>query len=143
MPKVRARQLGVFLHLAQASGRRQRPLMRGRMLVLAGSLAAEMGLPSVAAYCRDHILRQNPRHLVRRWPTLGVALEQGEFQVFRKQVQRRYSAEKAERMLDSLGLLMARERDTYYSDGEYAAAILGTTESELDRLYPAGNSERS
>ena len=53
------------------------PLMRSRMLVLAGSLAAELELPSVAAYCRDQILRQNPRHLVRRWPTLGVALEHG------------------------------------------------------------------
>jgi hypothetical protein len=109
--------------------------MRSRMLVLAGALAAELGLHSVADYCRDHILRQNPRHLVRRWPTLGVALEQGEFQAFLKQVQRRYPAEKAERMLDSLGLLMARERDTYYSDAEYAAAILGMTPTELDGLY--------
>jgi hypothetical protein len=106
------------------------------MLVLAGSLAAEIGLPTIAAYCRDHILRQNPRHLVRRWPTLGNALEHREFRSFLKQVQRRYPAEKAERILDSLGMLMARERDTYYSDGEYAAAILGTTESELKRLYP-------
>ena len=31
--------------------------MRDRMLVLGGSVAAELGLHSLAAYCRDEILR--------------------------------------------------------------------------------------
>ena len=109
--------------------------MRDRMLVLAGVLASEIGLPSVADYCRDHVLRHNPRHLIRRWPTITAALEDEDFRLFMKQVRRRYPAEKAERMLDTFGLVMARERDTYYTDAEYAAAILGTTPAELDRLY--------
>ena len=40
--------------------------------------------------------------------------------------------EKAERMLSSLGIEMARERDTYYSDREYAAALLGVSPHVLD-----------
>ncbi len=142
MPRVHSRQLGIFLHLAQACRRRQRPLMRDRMLVLAGVLAAEIGLPSVANYCRDHILQHNPRHLVRRWPNLAEALEDEDFRFFLKQVRRRYPTEKAERMLDSLGLVMARERDVYYSDVEYAAAILGMTPVELDRLYGHANPDQ-
>lgn len=135
MPKVQTRQLGVFLHLAQAWNRRRRPLMRDRMLVLAGALASEIGLSSVAEYCRYHVLQHNPHHLIRRWPTLMAALEDEDFQSFLKQVRRRYPAEKAERILDNLGLTMARERDAYYSDSEYAAAILGMTPAELDRLH--------
>jgi hypothetical protein len=30
---------------------------------------------------------------------------------------------------------MAHERETYYSDNEYAAALLGTTPSELEKMF--------
>jgi hypothetical protein len=107
------------------------------MLVLGGCLAAELGLHSLAAYCRDEILRHNPKHLIRRWSTVSIALADEEFLVFLKQMRRRYPTERAERMLDVMGLDMARERETYYTDAEYAAAILGTTPNELDRRFPA------
>ena len=138
MSAVPVHQLGVYLHLAQASKRGRRLLMRDRMLVLGGSLAAELGLHSLAAYCRDEILRHNPKHLIRRWATVALALDDDDFLVFLKQVRRRYPSERVERMLDSMGLDMARERETYYTDAEYAAAILGTTPNELARRFPAG-----
>ncbi|MDG2384667.1 MAG: hypothetical protein P8N76_23560 [Pirellulaceae bacterium] len=127
--------LGVYLHLAQASLRGKRPLMRDRMLVLASVIAAELGLGSIAAYCRDEILQNNPRHIVRRWPSVVIALSDEDFQAFLKQIRRRYPAERAERMLDALGFVMGQERETYYSDAEYAAAILGTTPDELDQRF--------
>lgn len=127
--------LGVYLHLAQASLRGQRPLMRDRMLVLAGVIATEIGLTSIAAYCRDEILRHNPRHIVRRWPSVAIALADEDFLAFLKQIRRRYPTERAERMLDALGFVMGQERETYYSDAEYAAAILGTTPDDLDRRF--------
>jgi hypothetical protein len=126
-------QLGVYLHLAQASRRRRRPLVRDRMLLLAGVVAANMRLDPVAAYCRQTILQHNPQHLVGRWTSLTEALADEEFLAFLKQVRRKYPPEKAERMLASLGLEMARERDAYYSDLEYAAAILGVTPHELQQ----------
>jgi hypothetical protein len=126
-----AHQLGVYLHLAQASLRRRRPYVRDRLLLLAGVTAANMQLDPVAAYCRRMILQHNPQHVVGHWPSLGQALVDDEFLTLLRQVRRKYPPEKAERMLDSLGLQMGREREAYYSDLEYAAAILGVKPGEL------------
>jgi len=117
--------LGLFLHLAKAAQRRNQPHACGRLLVLAGVIAARMELDRVAAYCRHLILEHNPAHMLRRWTTLSAALEDSDFLHLLKQLQRRYPQEKAERMLATLGIEMARERDTYYGDEEYAAALLG------------------
>ena len=124
-------QLGVYLHLAQASLRRRRPLVRDRMLLLAGVTAANMRLESLAAYCRHAILQHNPQHLVKRWPSLPEALVDDEFLAFLRQVRRKYPPEKAERLLATLGVEMARERDAYFGDLEYAAAILGMETDQL------------
>ena len=128
-------QLGMYLHLARASQQRQRPLVRDRLLVLAGAIAVEMGLNGIAAYCRQQILDHNPRHFVGHWPSLQLALPDEEFQSHRRQLLRRFPQEKVEQMLDSLGIQMAREREVYFSDYEYAAAILGTTPQALDALF--------
>ena len=125
-------QLGVYLHLAQASLRRRRPLVRDRMLLLAGVTAANMQLPALAAYCRHEILRHNPQHLVRRWATLPEALVDEDFLSLLRQLRRKYPLEKTERLLDALGVDMAREREAYYSDLEYAAAILGIAPDDLE-----------
>ncbi len=101
------------------------------MLLLAGVTAANMQIESLAAYCRHAILQHNPQHIVRRWPSLPEALVDEEFLAFLKQVRRKYPPEKAERLLDTLGVELARDRDAYYSDLEYAAAILGIEPEEL------------
>ena len=130
-------QLGLYLHLARASQQRRRPLIRDRLLVLAGVIAAELDLHTVAAHCRQQVLDHNPRHFVRHWPHFASALADEEFQSQLRQLQRRYPREKAEQMLDSLGIQMAREREAYFSDYEYAAAILGQSTDELDARYSA------
>lgn len=126
-----AYQLGVYLHLAQASKRRRRPLVRDRMLLLAAAVAANMRLTKLTAYCRQEILEHNPRHLVGQWETVEEALLQDEFLGLLKQVRRKYSVERSERLLESLGIEIANERDTYYRDEEYAAAILGLDPKQL------------
>lgn len=123
--------LGMYLHLARASERRGRLHVRDRLLLLAAVIAARMELATVAAYCRQQILRHNPRHMVRRWNVMDDAIDDADFQHLLKQVQRQYPQEKAERMLQLLGIEMAQERDAYYSDEEYAAALLGTTPDAL------------
>jgi hypothetical protein len=120
------RVLGMYLHLARASKLRQQPLVRAKLLVLAGVQAEEMGLDDISALCRHRILSQNPRHLVRKWPTMHEALSAEPFQTHLKQLRRRYSQEKAEHMLQSLGIEMGQERAAYFSDAEYAAALLDT-----------------
>ncbi len=127
--------LGLYLHLAHASQQRRRPLVRDKLLLLAGVIAARMELPHIDALCRQRILENNPGHMIRRWPSFANALEESDFLALLRQAQRRYPLEKAERMLATLGIDMAREREAYYSDNEYAAALLGATPEELEERF--------
>ncbi len=134
--------LGMYLHLARASRLRRQPLVRAKLLILASVQADEMGLDQIAALCRHRVLAQNPRHLVRRWPTVGEAVRTEAFQSHVKQLRRRYSPEKVEHMLASLGIEMGRERAAYFSDTEYAAALLDTRPEAIDDVLsqPLGRS---
>ncbi len=121
------RILGMYLHLARASQLRRQPLVRDRMLVLAGVTAAEMGLQDISAECRQRVLTHNSQHLLRDWPTVQAALADQRFQTYVQRLQRRFSPEKAEHMLDALGVEWVNERAAYYTDQEYAAALLAGT----------------
>ena len=138
MPDIE--NLAVYLHLARASELRRRLLVRDRLLVIAGALACEVGLPRIAALCRAKILEHNPAHLVRRWRDFVTAIGDSEFQQYHKQLARRFPAEKAEQMLQSLGIEWANERAAYFDDEEYAASIWGLTSGELDALFPPPDS---
>ena len=124
--------LGIFLHLARASAQRRRPQVRDRLLVIAGAIASQLGLAKIAARCRDRILANNPHHMLRNWHSYSVALQDPDFLHLLKQLQRRYPLEKAERLLASLGIDLARERAAYYSDEEYAAALLHAIPASSD-----------
>lgn len=126
--------LGLYLHLAQASRKRNRPHVADRFFVLSGVIASRMELRHIAAYCRQLILLNNPNHMVRRWPTMEEALEDSDFLHLLRRQQRRYPQERAERLLQTLGIDMALERQTYYSDDEYAAALLGSTPDSIRAL---------
>ncbi len=128
------RILGMYLHLARASQLRRRPMIGDKLLVLAGVQAEEMGLGPISALCRQRVLAHNAHHLVGQWPTLTDALVDDEFQSYLKQLKRRYSREKIEHMLHSLGIELGRERDAYFTDLEYAAALLDTNPQAIDGL---------
>ena len=129
--------LPIYLHLAAASHRRRRPHVRDRFLLLAAAVAADMQLDPVVRHCRKLVLEHNPKHLVRRWPTIQQALLDDEFLCLLKQLRRRYPQEKAEQLLQSLDIDAQNERRAYYSDYEYAAALLGTTTEALDKDDPS------
>ena len=133
--------LGMYLHLARASGQRQRPLVRDKMLVLAGAVAAERGLEQVAACCRERVLSHNAGHLLGQYPTFAEALQDERFQAFLRKLRRDFPLEKAEHILSSLGIQLAGERETYYTDHEYAASLLGLSTEELDRRFGSGPAE--
>lgn len=61
-----------------------------------------------------------------------------EFQHFLNHLEKRYSPVEAERMMNNLAIDRARERETYYSDEEYAAALLGSSLDQLSERFPAG-----
>lgn len=128
-------RLAIYLHLARASGLRRRLHVRDRLLVLSAVLAVRAGLPRIAEYCRQLVLGHNPQHLIQRWETVTEAADDPEFVHFLRHLERRYPRESAEGMLSSLGVEMARERDTYYDAEEYAAALLGTSPDHLTELF--------
>ncbi len=125
----------LYLHLARASEQRRRPFVRDKLLLIAGAQSVDMGLDQIANYCRHKILAHNPGHLLRRFPTLAAARDDESFLAQLRQAQRAYPREKVEHMLDSLGIEMSRERDTYFTDHEYAASLLGTTPEELEAMF--------
>lgn len=127
--------LALYLHLAQASEKRCRPHVRDRLLVVAAADAARMHLFRISRYCRRRILQHNPRHVIGRWESVEDALEDADFLSVLRSIQRRYPQEKAERLLANLGIERGREREVYYDDEEYAAALLGTTREELEQLF--------
>lgn len=132
--------LGLYLHLAQVSKKRQRPFVRDRLLLLAGVTAVNAGLSTIAACCRDEILQNNPQHMIRRWVSMEDALADLNFRQLVQQNLRRYPLEKAEQMLTSLGIDMSHESESYYSEYEYAAALLGTTPDTLDERFGGNTS---
>lgn len=117
-------EIAVFLQLARASQLRRRPLIRDRMLILAGVAAAQLQLDLLADYCRSEVLKDNPRHLVGHWPTFAEAIIDDDFLALLRQLRRRYPLEKAERLLDALGIDASTEGRHYANVLEYAAAIL-------------------
>jgi hypothetical protein len=127
--------LARYLHLARAAELRRQPLVRDRVLLLAGVIAAQIDLAPIAAACRERILAHNPRHLAARWPTIGEALAHEDFQSLVNQLSTRYGPENVERLVEQLGIERGRERAAYASDGEFAAALLGLDWEELLGRY--------
>lgn len=127
--------LGIYLHLVRASGHRRRPHVRDRLLLVSAEMAERQKLPRIAALCRHQILQHNAHHLIGHWPTVGEALQQPEFQQLLRQVRRRYPLERAEQLLVMLGIELGQERETYFSDEEYAAGLLGYSLERLEQEF--------
>jgi hypothetical protein len=129
--------LADYLHLARGALRRRQPLVRDRALLLAGVIAAQIDLEPIAGGCRAKILTRNPRHLVRRWPTIGQALADEEFQVLINQLSTRYGPERVEQLVKQLGISDEINPTNFASEGEYAAALLDMSWDELVRRFGA------
>jgi hypothetical protein len=133
--------LGTYLHLARAAELRRQPLVRDRVLVLAGVLAARVDLSPIAAACRERILEHNPGHMLARWSTMGEALAHEDFQSLVNQLATRYGPEQVELLVEQLGIERGSERATYASDGEYAAGLLRADWHDLERRFGAAGSD--
>jgi len=103
--------------------------------VLAGVAACRLGWPQLAAGCRTHVLAHNPRHLLRRWPTLDAALDAERFQTYLKHIERQYPPERAEYMLGCLG---QRPLFTGPSALETATAMLAKLAANRPTERPPG-----
>ena len=110
----------LFLRVAQAYKNRLQMSDRDRALVLAGTCAHVMQMPSVAEFCRQLVLQNNQGHMLRKYDSYAHAVEDSDFGVFLKQVRRKLSPERAEAQLIELDY----HCDVRQSDYEQAMPFL-------------------
>ncbi len=132
-------ELSVYLHLARALWRKKKMSDRDRVLILAAVTSELLRMPFISDYCRQLVLENNHGHMLRHWESVADALGDPDFLHFFKQVKRRFPLEKAESLLNEFGVDRANERSTYYSDAEYAAAILDVDLEWLKENYRLDN----
>ena len=132
---VLLKELVLFLRLAQGFKDRLRLQDRDRALVMAASCAELNQMPSVAAFCRKLILQNNHGHMVRRWPTMAVALQESDFMHFLRQVRRKLPIEAAEAQLIEIGYYCDVQRKDYPDDYAYVAAVMGVDSDWLDENF--------
>lgn len=119
-------QLATYLLLSKELWHRLIMMDRDRLLVIAGAVASEMHLESIASYCRFQILEHNQGHMLRKYPSFAVAMSDPDFLFFLKQVRRRFPHERAETLLDEYGLSApAPSRQEFDSDEGYLCTLLG------------------
>lgn len=118
-------ELIVYLRVAQAFKNRLRMSDRDRALVLAGICAALLQMNSIADFCRQLILQNNPGHMLRKYPSFAAALEDEDFEVFLKQVRRKLTLEQAESQIVTLNYECDVLPTDYTTKTEYAAAVMG------------------
>lgn len=100
-----------YATLAHLAEQKQQLGGRGRFLILAGAAACRAGWPEVAARCRDLVLEHNPQHLMRGHATFADALRSPDFQPYLRQLERLCGYERAEHLLDELGMQPDRLAD--------------------------------
>lgn len=119
----------MYLELARAARARNRPWDRDKLLLLAGSAAAERGRHTIASLCRREILAHNHGHLIGQYARFSDALDDERFVRYLNQLHRNYSAERCEHMLASLGIDPAERRNRFADLEEYAAATVAEGEA--------------
>ena len=118
-------ELILNLRLAQAFKTKWRLPDRDRALVLAAVRACELDIPPLAAFCRKLVLQNNHGHMVRKWDSIQLALEDPDFLHFCKQLERKLPVDQAETTLQELGVKCDLVAENFPDDASYAAAVLG------------------
>jgi len=117
--------LAIFLHLARASELRRRWLVRDKLLLMSALQAQSLRLDALANHCRERLLAHNPGHLLGHFLSVEEAGADDRIHLLVQQAERVFSREKAEHMLQTLGIELGRSEATYDSPDEYLQSILG------------------
>lgn len=126
------RELIAYLKLARAFQNQSQYPDRDRALVLAGTCASLLNWEKLAQICRQRILQNNRGHMLHKWSNLAEALQEPDFQVFLKQLSRRFPLEKAESLICELRADPVWQRADFKDDLAYAAALLGLDAESWD-----------
>jgi hypothetical protein len=113
-----------YIRLADVSERKHQPIGRDKLLVLAAAAACRAGWPDVAESCRAVILKHNPAHLIGNFGTVSDALRSDDFLPLLKQHERLLSYERAEFLVDELGLEPFSAKKNTRTAGQLALDML-------------------
>lgn len=116
-----------YVRLAVLSHQKQQALPRDRFLLLAGCEAYRAAWPDVGQKCRELLLASNPHHQSGRFPDLAAALRDADFEKLRVQQERHCPPERAEHLLQQLGIDV-REENPQQSRGDELLALLSKIE---------------
>jgi hypothetical protein len=93
-----------YVRLAEVSERRHQLIGRDKLLVLAAAAACRAGWIDVGDRCRQLVLEHNPAHLIGTFPGAADAMRSPDFAPLVNQLERMCGYERAEFLLDELGL---------------------------------------
>ena len=115
-----------FVKLAGVSQSREQLGPRDKFLVLAGVAASRARHAAVAERCRELLLSHNPSHLLKRYETIELALDDDAFQSYLRQLSRFCPYEKAEHLLSQLDISTELPNiSAKLSAADYALLLLG------------------
>ena len=123
MSDYNERAMLLFAQLASVAARKQQSIGRDRFLVLTGIAATRAGWPDVAARCQDIIASSSVQHIVGHYASFADAMRDDEFLAFVRQVEKFCSLERAEHLLNKMGIspLLADQQE---ATGDVCLAIL-------------------
>jgi len=117
-----------YIRLAEVSQRRRQLLGRNKLLVLAAAAACRAGWPDVAERCRQLVLENNPAHLIGKFPSVADALRSNDFAPLLKQHERLCGCERAEFLVNDLGLQPdSRPEEDDKTPGQVALDLLSSS----------------
>lgn len=118
-------ELILFLRLARAFKERSKLPDRDRALVMAGTCAALLEMNSIAKLCRAQILQHNHGHMIRKWETFSIAIEDGDFQSLLRQIRKKLPEDRAEELLAEFDYRCPVRKSDHDSNESFAAAVMG------------------
>lgn len=120
-----------YIRLADVSERKHQPIGRDKLLVLAAAAACRAGWPDVADRCRGLILKHNPAHLIGNFATVSDALRSDDFLPLLKQHERLCGYERAEFLVNDLGLETRTPKAAGKTAGQIAIDLLSSLPDQV------------
>jgi hypothetical protein len=92
----------IYKELADAHERRGQPQMRDRFLILAADAALQAGRSAEADLLLARLLRANPHHMLRPFPSFAEAMASPDIQNYVGELRRAHPPQQAEEEFDAL-----------------------------------------
>lgn len=98
---------------------------RDKALVIGGTCASMLEMPTIAKFCRSVVLQRNHGHMLKRWETFAEAMEYEDFHLLLKQILKKIPEETAYELMEDFDYRCEVRKEDHRSNESFAAAVLG------------------